>query len=54
MKKDDLTKALGAVRQSIIRANLVLREDPKANAQLFKHRYERALIQTLLQIPDSR
>ncbi len=53
MKKADLVKSLDTVQKSIIRTNMVLRDDPKANAQLYKHRYERALIQTLLQMPDS-
>lgn len=54
MKKSDLAKALDTVQKSIIRTRMVLRDDPKANAQLYKFRYERALIQTMLQISDSQ
>lgn len=53
MKRAELVKALETVRKSITHTNMMLLDDPKAHAQLFKFRYERALIRTLLQKPDN-
>ncbi|MBP6993808.1 hypothetical protein KBB12_01025 [Candidatus Woesebacteria bacterium] len=52
MKHADLTKALGNLTNSISKTRMALIEDPKAYAELYKYRYERALVKTLLSMPE--
>lgn len=54
MKAEELKKALQAVNTSIARTSMMLREDPKAHVDMYKHRYERALIKTHLTIVNSQ
>ncbi len=54
MKREELTKALNSLSKSIQKTRMVLRDEPKAYADMYKHRYERALIKTLLSLPDSK
>ncbi len=54
MKREELTKALSELSKSILKTRMALREEPKAYADMYKHRYERALIKTLLSLPDSK
>lgn len=52
MKKDALRKAHAELEAAFLKSRMSLRDNPKAHAQLYKLRYERALIKTLLQNPD--
>jgi len=54
MKSEELVKSLHAVNKSILRTQMMLREDPKAFADMYKHKYEKALIKTMLQIAGSK
>ena len=51
MKKDALRKAHTELEAAFLKSRMSLRDNPKALAQLYKLRYERALIKTLLQNP---
>lgn len=52
MKHSELKKALEKLTASMSKTRMVLLEDPKAYAELYKHRYERALVKTLLSMPE--
>lgn len=54
MKSEELTKSLHMLNKSILRTKMMLREDPKAFADMYKHKYEKAVIKTMLQIADSK
>ena len=52
MKRDDLTKAFHALTYSMAKTRMTLLDNPKAHAEMVAQRYERALLKTLLQMPD--
>lgn len=52
MKKDGLQKAFLEVESMLQKTRMSLRDDPKAHGQLYKLRYERALIKHLLHSSD--
>jgi hypothetical protein len=54
MKREELVKALDSLMKAMIRTRIMVLEDPKAYAEIVKQKYERALLKTLLQMPDSK
>lgn len=54
MKREELVKALDALTKAMIRTRIMVLEDPKEYAEIVKQKYERALLKTLLQMPDSK